>query len=169
MNSPNLANLMPNDDDFVSIYQELVKHEICLMRVGDLCEYNNGYYTSRSGFPLRHDVNFGMSILDILYVILVKASNIVSKYRPTPSDVDNFVDRLKRSRLLVDIPCSALSHDPTKYVMSVINSDSELILTRLENPFMYYHMYFEILRNLSNYGIDINNINDLIRKYLDFG
>ncbi|ESQ26786.1 MAG: hypothetical protein OSP8Acid_02040, partial [uncultured Acidilobus sp. OSP8] len=36
------------EDDIIDIYQSLVKHEICLMRLGDICttESDGGYYVA---------------------------------------------------------------------------------------------------------------------------
>jgi hypothetical protein len=44
-------------DDIIDIYQSLVKHEICLMRLGDICttESGGGYYVAKHGFSVRHN------------------------------------------------------------------------------------------------------------------
>lgn len=140
-----LAQLKPTDDAFIDIYQEILKHELCLMRLGDLCVEINGYYVSKSGQSAIHNVDAKLTMLDVIYAAL-KSRTLEGKYQFNAKDFDSFVKKLVESRLLIDLPCG----DEANFMNNALNQSS-LVNARLgDNPFIYYYMINE-LRNRKDF------------------
>jgi CRISPR/Cas system-associated endonuclease/helicase Cas3 len=133
------------EDDIIDIYQSLVKHEICLMRLGDICttESDGGYYVAKHGFSVRHNVDAQMTIVDVLYAMLVESDVLLNKFGL--NDVDGFVDKIRKlidilveRRLLIDMPCA------DKRVLGrlddVLSGKSVIELNDVDNVYMYFDM-----------------------------
>jgi len=140
---------------FISIYHSLVKHEICLMRLGDLCiEMHNrqGYYVSEHGTFVRHNVDAQMTILDVLYAILIETEEELRRhnYAFDQNDVKAFINKLVERRLLIDMPC--INNEISKYINSALSGESVVELSGVDNVFMYFKMFNELR---SKYGDEI--------------
>ena len=145
------------EDDIIDIYHSLVKHEICLMRLGDICatESDGGYYVAKHGFSVRHNVDAQMTIVDVLYAMLVESDALLRKFEEKelgPNDVEGFVNIISKlihilieSRLLIDVPCAdkrALERlDDVLSGKSVI----ELNDNNVDNVYMYFDMLDHML------------------------
>ena len=139
-----LGTLRPSDDAFIDIYHEILKHELCLMRLGDLCFNLNGYYVSRSRQSVVHNVDIKLTILDLAYAVL-KSSILKSGYKFNVRDFNEFIGKLVESRLLVDLPCS---DEERELILNALNQ-APLINPRLgDNPFIYYYMANELRKRL---------------------
>jgi len=144
------------EDDIIDIYQSLVKHEICLMRLGDICttESDGGYYVANCGFPVRHDVDAQMNIGDILYAILYAMlfESDVLKNKFNLNDVEGFVNKINKlidilvkRRLLIDMPCA--DKRAQERLDDVLSGKSVIELNSIDNVCMH----FDILDKLYDY------------------
>jgi len=145
---------------FISIYHSLVKHEICLMRLGDLCiEMRNGqgYYVSEHGTFVRHNVDAQMTILDVLYAILIETEDELKRsgYVFDKDDVKSFISNLMEKRLLIDMPC--VDKKALEFIEGVSAGKAVVELSNVDNVYMYYKMFNELD---SKYG---DQIRELIR------
>ncbi|MEL9990568.1 MAG: DEAD/DEAH box helicase [Thermoproteus sp.] len=150
-----LSRLSPNDDLFIDIYQELLKHELCLMRLGDLCIKKNGFYVSASMQSAVHNVDAKLTTLDIAYEVL----SLLNDYRFNEKDFGKFLDKLVESRLLIDMPCD---FDYRRMVENAVNVNNVLDIKPGENPFIYYRMIDKLRRRP-----DYDEIKRYIKNNLD--
>ena len=155
-----LKNLGFGHDLFVNIYHSLVKHEICLIRLGDLCMKTidkQGYYVSEHGFPVRHNVDAQMTILDVLYAILIETEDELKRsgYVFDKDDVKSFISNLMEKRLLIDMPC--VDKKALEFIEGVSAGKAIVELSNVDNVYMYYKMFNELD---SKYG---DQIRELIR------
>ncbi len=144
------------EDDIIDIYQSLVKHEICLMRLGDICttESDGGYYVAKHGFSVRHNVDAQMTIVDVLYAMLVESDALLRKFEEKelgPNDVDGFVKIISKlinilveGRLLIDMPCA--DKRVLERLDDVLSGKSVIELKDgVDNVYMYFDMLDRIL------------------------
>ncbi len=133
------------EDDIIDIYQSLVKHEICLMRVGDICttESDGGYYVAKHGFSVRHNVDAQMTIVDVLYAMLVESDALLNKFGL--NDVDGFVDKIRKlidilveRRLLIDMPCADKRVQKRSDV--ALSGKSIIELNDVDNIYVHFDM-----------------------------
>jgi len=153
-----LMDLGFNHDLFVNIYHSLVKHEICLIRLGDLCMRTNdkqGYYVSEHGFPVRHNVDAQMTILDVLYAILIETEDElkISGYVFDKDDIKSFINKLVEKRLLIDMPC--VDRRALEFIEGVSAGKAVVELSNVDNVYMYYKMFNELD---SKYGDQIREL-----------
>jgi len=153
-----LKNLGFDHDLFVNIYHSLVKHEICLIRLGDLCMKTidkQGYYVSEHGFPVRHNVDAQMTILDVLYAILIETEDELKRsgYVFDKDDVKSFISNLMEKRLLIDMPC--VDKKALEFIEGVSAGKAVVELSNVDNVYMYYKMFNELD---SKYGDQIREL-----------
>lgn len=153
-----LKNLGFDHDLFVNIYHSLVKHEICLIRLGDLCMKTidkQGYYVSEHGFPVRHNVDAQMTILDVLYAILIETEDELKRsgYVFDKDDVKSFISNLMEKRLLIDMPC--VNKKALEFIEGASAGKAVVELSNVDNVYMYYKMFNELD---SKYGDQIREL-----------
>ncbi|MFP3319607.1 MAG: DEAD/DEAH box helicase [Acidilobus sp.] len=136
-------------DDIIDIYQSLVKHEICLMRLGDICatESDGGYYVAKHGSSVRHNVDAQMTIVDVLYAMLVESDVLINKFGL--NDVDGFVDKIRKlidilveRRLLIDMPCADKRVQKRSDV--ALSGKSIIELNDVDNIYVHFDMLDEL-------------------------
>ncbi|BFH72988.1 hypothetical protein SJAV_09320 [Sulfurisphaera javensis] len=145
-----------NIDTFIEIYHEILKHEICLMRLGTPCVYNKGFYVSASKSSVNYNVDRKLTIIDILYLVLSTLKRMNINYRFTSNDFRSFFNKLIRSRLLIDLPC-----DPTDMnsVKKAINNSSVHNEEKEGDLRAYLYTYMNELKGRDDYNE--------IRKFLE--
>ena len=131
-----LSSLRPDDNAFIDVYHEILKHELCLMRLGDICFNLNGYYVSRSRQSVVHNVDAKLTMLDLVYAVL-NSGVLGFDNKFDVKDFNEFLNKLIESRLLVDLPCSDKEKE---IVLSALDQGSVIEAGLGDNPFIYYYM-----------------------------
>jgi hypothetical protein len=140
------------EDDIIDIYQSLVKHEICLMRLDDICttESDGGYYVAEHESSIRHNVDAQMTIGNILYAMFVGSDVLKNKFNL--NDVEGFVNKINKlidilvkRRLLIDMPCA--DKRAQERLDDVLSGKSVIESNTIDNVYMH----FDILDKLYDY------------------
>ncbi|MEM0070675.1 MAG: DEAD/DEAH box helicase [Metallosphaera sp.] len=133
-------------DSCSELYQEILKHELCLIRFNDMCvKVNDRHYVPASKYNVVHDFDATLTVLDLAYLFY-------AYHRPESrgakdfdscgaKDFDSLVNVLKSSRLLIDLPC----HDDTlNKVLESLDNPAMEINIESSNVFRYFKMLDEI-------------------------
>ncbi|WP_248547586.1 DEAD/DEAH box helicase [Metallosphaera sedula] len=138
MSLPSLSAQDLFSDYCSELYQEILKHELCLIRFNDLCmKVNDRHYVPASKYNVVHDFDATLTILDLAYLFHTyhKPGSCGAK------DLDSLINILKSSRLLIDLPC----HDDTlDTVLKSLDNPVMEINIESSNVFRYFKMLEEI-------------------------
>ncbi|MCG3110069.1 putative ATP-dependent RNA helicase [Metallosphaera sp. J1] len=139
-------------DEFSEFYQEVLKHELCLIRFNDICEkINDKYYVPSSKYNVAHNFDATLTILDLAYLYL-------NYYKRGSADVGGLlplIDYLKSARLLIDLPCTDNTLD--KVLEAASNNPVLEINIGSDNVFRH----FKILDRIRRKGESV--LNEVLR------
>lgn len=141
-----------SDDTFIDFYQEILKHEICLVRFSDICNKIGGYYVPMSRRPLTHNFDAKLTILDLIYVYI----NTVNSFNMT--EFKQILEKLLESRLLIDLPCD---NGILSKILDIVTGKN----FNVNNKCKYYYMLNHIKDKINNEKV-FQEILEYIKEYV---